>query len=77
MRRHELADLDLSDIDLAGIALRLKETPKRNNRLIFLNVEAMTALDFWLRTIERMISLDNALFIGLEGYRLKPDSIRE
>jgi integrase/recombinase XerD len=75
VRRHELADLDVSDVDLPGMALYLKPTPKRTNRTVFLDGEALDALEWWLQAREKMLCHEPALFVGTGGFRLKPDSI--
>lgn len=39
IRRHELVELDASDVDLIGMKIRLKPTAKRTNRTVFIDDE--------------------------------------
>lgn len=75
MRRHELAELDISDVNLSRQELQLKPTPKRSNRTIFFDGETQEALEWWLQSRSKMITRSEALFIGTGGLRLKPDRI--
>jgi integrase/recombinase XerD len=75
VRRHELADLDIQDVDLQTMTMQLKPTPKRTNRTVFFDYEALEVLEWWLETRSRMLCVEPALFVGTGGFRLKPDSI--
>jgi len=75
VRRHELAELDIEDVDMEDMSIQLKPTPKRSNRTVFFDGEAYDALVWWLQARKRLIRRDSALFVGSSGYRLKPDSI--
>ena len=48
MRVHELAALDVTDVDMIKREIRLKPTPKRSNRTLFFDEEAARPLDRWL-----------------------------
>ena len=41
IRRNELISLDLEDLDLQGMSLTLKPTPKRSNRMVFFDDETL------------------------------------
>jgi integrase/recombinase XerD len=75
IRRHELAELDVQDLDLMNMSMKLKETPKRSNRIVFFDEEAMEAMIWWLEAREKMNCSDPALFVGNGGRRLNPLSI--
>ena len=65
MRRSELFSLDVADIDLRNVALKLKTTAKRSNRLLFFDNEAEYVLQAWLqfrKVRDRMGT--PALFLG-------------
>jgi len=76
IRRHELASLDVSDVDLDGMSLLLKPTPKRSNRTVFFDAEAKYALQKWIKNRERRrIEDQEALFISYSGNRLSNAAI--
>jgi integrase/recombinase XerD len=70
IRRGELASLDLSDISLEGLSIRLKPTGKRSNRLVFFDEEASAALQRWLKARARRAGSEPALFLASDGKRL-------
>jgi len=49
MRANELLALDVADIDMQKMEIRLKHTSKRSNRLLFFDDETEEALRNWLR----------------------------
>ena len=49
MRRSELCSLDVADIDFKNMALKLKSTAKRSNRVLFFDGEAEYVLQAWLQ----------------------------
>jgi integrase/recombinase XerD len=49
MRANELLSLDVGDVDILKMEIRLKPTTKRSNRLLFFDEEAATVLGAWLR----------------------------
>ena len=71
VRRHELADLDLEDVNIQEMTIELKETPKRSNKTVFFDQETAEMLKIWLKYREsRIKSGENALFISQYGIRL-------
>jgi integrase/recombinase XerD len=76
IRRHELADLDILDVDLEDQSILLKPTAKRSNRTVYFDSEAKSALQKWLKNRERRQIVDNnALFISYSGKRLSNAAI--
>ena len=72
IRRHELIELDLSDVDLVEMKIRLKPTHKRTNRTVFFDDEASFILRRWLKIREGQNTRHSpALFLNSEGDRLK------
>jgi integrase/recombinase XerD len=72
IRRNELINLDLSDIDLDEQKIRLKPTAKRSNSVVFFDDEAEDLLRRWLRSrTPRNKKNLTALFIGVRGDRLE------
>jgi Site-specific recombinase XerD len=72
IRRNELINLDLSDIDLDEQKIRLKPTAKRSNTVVFFDDEAEDLLRRWLRSrTPRNKKNLPALFIGVRGDRLE------
>jgi integrase len=51
VKGHELAELDISEIDLQSMIV-VKPTPKRTNRSVFFDPETLEALD-WCLSPER------------------------
>lgn len=49
MRANELLSLDVGDVDIQKMEIRLKPTTKRSNRLLFFDLEAEQVLGSWLR----------------------------
>jgi integrase/recombinase XerD len=76
IRRGELASLDVSDISLEGLSIRLKPTGKRSNRLVFFDEEASQALQRWLKARARRAGSEPALFLASTGKRLEARGIR-
>lgn len=71
IRRNELITLDVDDIDLVEMRIRLKPTAKRTNRIVFYDAEAAFILRRWLRAREQQNKKRiNALFLNAEGNRL-------
>jgi integrase/recombinase XerD len=75
IRLHELAELDIDDINLEDQSLTLKPTPKRSNRTVFFDEEAQYALRRWLILRNKRVTKDNALFLSPNGQRLLRNSI--
>ena len=49
MRANELLALDVGDVDILKMEIRLKPTTKRSNRLLFFDEETAAILGAWLR----------------------------
>jgi integrase/recombinase XerD len=76
IRRHELVELDVSDIDLIENKIRLKPTAKRTNRTVFFDNEYSFILRRWLKVREDMNPMDcPALFLNAEGERLNRSGV--
>ncbi|NPV61324.1 MAG: tyrosine-type recombinase/integrase [Methanotrichaceae archaeon] len=76
IRRHELVELDVSDVDLIENRIRLKPTAKRTNRTVFFDDECSFILRRWLKVREGMNGKGNpALFLNSEGERLNRSGI--
>ena len=77
IRRGELIDIDLDDIDWAEQSIMLKPKPKRSNRLVFFDDEYTRVLRRWLRA-RRNYDIKpgcRALFVGEPGGRLKRNGV--
>jgi integrase/recombinase XerD len=76
MRRHELVDLDVSDVDMEEMTITLKETPKRTNLTVFFDPETKELLRIWLSYRQtRVKSGETALFVSQYGSRISGVSI--
>jgi len=76
IRRHELVELDASDVDLVELRLRLKPTAKRTNRTVFFDDECSFVLRRWLAVRDGMNGKGNpALFLNSEGERLNRSGV--
>jgi integrase/recombinase XerD len=71
MRIGELCSLDVGDIDFENLALRLKPTAKRSNRLLVFDSEAEYVLRAWLQfRKDKNKKGTPALFLSREGLRI-------
>jgi len=71
IRRNELVTLDVSDVDLVEMRIRLKPTHKRTNRTVFFDDECSFILRRWLTIREGLNKKGStALFLNHEGERL-------
>ena len=76
IRRGELRSLDVSDINLENMALKLKSTPKRSNRILFFDNEAEYVLRVWLQFRKARVGNETpALFLSREGGRIGSKTI--
>ena len=76
MRLGELTRLDLNDVDLENGTIRLKQTAKRSNRILYLDDEAIAVLSKWLVSRKNRFGSDGpALFISKKGTRMTNRSI--
>lgn len=64
IRRNELVNIDLDDINWDEMSITLKPTHKRSNRVVFFDYECSVVLKRWLQKREQHAALENkALFI--------------
>jgi integrase/recombinase XerD len=77
IRLGESEKLDLSDVDMTGMSIRLKPTAKRTNRTVFFDCEAQEALLRWLAIRERRANGDPALFLATNRGRLLENGLRK
>ncbi len=76
IRRHELVELDVSDVDLIEMRIRLKPTAKRTNRTVFFDDECSFILRRWLKVREDVnMKGIPALFLNSEGERLNRSGV--
>jgi len=76
IRRHELVELDISDVDLVEMRIRLKPTPKRTNRTVFFDDECSFILRRWLAIRQDVNKMElPALFLNAEGERLNRSGV--
>jgi integrase/recombinase XerD len=76
MRRHELVDLDVADVDLKNKTILLKPAPKRSNRMLFFDEETAATLQRWMLVLRNRARNSDALFIGPSGDRLASQTIK-
>jgi integrase/recombinase XerD len=69
----ELVSLDVGDVDMDAMTIRLHPTGKRSNEIVYFDYETSRVLARWLRL--RDSAKTKALFIGRNGRRLSPDAI--
>jgi len=78
MRVGELTSLDVGDVDLNKGEVTLKVKKKRSNRVLFLDNEAMSALERWMAARKnRKGAEDLALFLSKIGTRISKRSVEE
>ena len=71
IRRGELISLDVDDVDLVEMRIKLKPTAKRSNRIVFFDAETAFILRRWLKVREgRNKKGIPALFLNAMGDRL-------
>ena len=76
IRRHELVELDVSDLDLIENRIRLKPTAKRTNRTVFFDDECSFILRRWLAIRQDTNKKgSSALFLNAEGERLNRSGV--
>jgi integrase/recombinase XerD len=76
MRRSELCSLDVADIDLKNMTLKLKSTAKRSNRVLFFDNEAEYVLQAWLQFRKGKYGKRTpALFLKQEGGRISSNEV--
>jgi integrase/recombinase XerD len=77
IRRNELIQIDLDDIDWADQRILLQPHPKRSNRTVFFDDECAIVLRRWLRAREhyRVKANCHALFVNERGARLRRQGV--
>jgi integrase/recombinase XerD len=76
IRKHELMELDIDDINWSDQCILLKTTKKRSNRQVYFDDETATILRRWLKAREMRNNGGNpALFTSIWGGRLGRNSI--
>jgi integrase/recombinase XerD len=71
LRCGELCSLDVDDIDLPEMTIRLKPTAKRSNRVLPIDLETAEVLGRWLKARDTRTKKDKrALFLSSQGERL-------
>jgi len=77
IRRGELINIDMEDIDWAEQSIRLKPHPKRTNCVVFFDDETSRVLKRWIRARQNY-QIENgcqALFVNEQGGRLERHGI--
>ena len=77
MRRGELCRLDINDINMDNMSLRLKPTAKRSNRILFFDRETANVLRIWLRVRGERRKGGAALFPSRLSGRLSPARVED
>ena len=76
VRRKELSELDVSDVDLEKLTAILKPTAKRTNRRVYFDDECAYILSRWLTRRETLNANNNpALFLTKDGTRMSRGAI--
>lgn len=75
IRRNELIQIDLADIDWEEQSIRLKPTAKRSNSVVFFDGECARMLQRWLAAREQSEVDTDALFSNQYGGRLKRNGV--
>ena len=76
IRRGELITIDLGDVDLIGLKVKLKPKAKRSNRTVLFDEECARILCEWLQVRKRYAREDvKALFITESGGRLDRNGV--
>ena len=77
IRRGELIDIDMDDVDWESQSIRLKPKNKRSNRVVFFDDETAIVLHRWMRTRENWEVKQGikALFVGEQGKRLRRNGV--
>ncbi len=71
IRRNELIDIDVQDINWEEYSIDLKDKPKRSNTTVYFDHETARILQRWLDVRDEKDLETNALFVGEQGERLK------
>lgn len=71
VRRNELIQIDIQDIDWEEQSIKLKPTAKRTNNIVFFDDECARVLKKWVGIRDQAEPETDALFINQEGDRLQ------
>jgi integrase/recombinase XerD len=76
IRRKELSELDVTDVDIANKTIHIKPTGKRSNEVIYFDEETALVLNRWLK---RRVNKNKipALFLDRFENRLSPIAINQ
>lgn len=76
VRRHELSELDLEDVDIPNRTIHVKPTAKRSNEIVYFDKETAFVLSKYLKQREKDdINKEKAFFLNRFGDRLSPVSV--
>jgi integrase/recombinase XerD len=76
LRRKELSELDLNNLDMENMTIHLKPTGKRSNEIVYFDKETAYILNIWLQRRKMQNKNNNpALFLDRYGNRLSPHAI--
>jgi integrase/recombinase XerD len=75
IRRDELVNIDIDDINWKEMSITLKPKAKRSNRIIFFDDETASVLKKWIYMRGQIGAKDNALFIGTWGGRIHGNDV--
>ncbi len=76
VRRNELINMDVEDVDWEKMSIKLKSTAKRSNRLVFFDEETKRILKEWMNMRRLYVRSDSqALFISQGGGRLNKNHV--
>ena len=75
VRRNELIQVDVDHIDWETQSIRLRQTPKRSNTLVFFDGECRRVLERWLDAREATDPTTDALFTNQLGTRLQRSGV--
>lgn len=75
VRRNELINIDVQDIDWKEMSILLKKTPKRSNSSVFFDDECARVLQKWLKFREKTDPKTDALFTNTQGGRLNRNGV--
>ena len=66
VRKNELLNIDIQNIDWSNYSILLKPTSKRSNLLVFFDEECAFVLARWLKIREKLSPSTNALFVSYQ-----------
>ncbi len=76
IRREELVQIDVDDINWEEGSILLKPHPKRTNRRVYFDPETTLVLKRWLRARESLVRPgEKALLVGAHGQRLERNGV--